>query len=498
MKRWSDWFIGSATLGFVVLFVAACPSSSGRNGGTTVDPTKTSEEGDYSAETKADFAVAYKTYEQAIQGGLEEDECERVAEAFEEVHEDSGVGVPEALFNAGLVWDKCGNTKRSADYLEDANEIAKAQAVARLKAAGKSTSDAAPGYAPAYILLGAHAYREGNKTQAKRMFDNARESDRRSTEAYTNLGVLQREQKQWAEAQLNLRRALAVNSDFMTAFAQMALLYLEVADDNEQMLDIVELVSQQATARAVEIKSDPLIVAPIHNIWGLALVRKGDVVRAVEQFNKARRLNPEFFEAHMNYGAVNLSFRGFAEAEKAFRAAIGLRPDDFQAHLSLGASLRGLERYDEARTEYEKARQLDPASPGAYYNLAVLMQDYEMATAGDMDAQIALLGKATQVYREFIQKCGSNREACVRKRPGEEDRDMRDRAEERIKACKQTISGLREAQELAAEVAQMEAEAQAQQEAAPPPEEGEGGESGDDAEAGGGAEEGADEEAGEE
>lgn len=465
MRRLSDTVLVICTLGLIVALVSAC---SGRQSGgsTQVDPEKIGEEGSYDEETQANFIDAYKTYEQAAQGGLDEGECDNVADTFEEIHENSAAGVPEALFNAGLVWDKCGDQEKATDFFEQANKIAKAREVALAKAEGQPTSDVAPGFAPAFIQLGAYAYKSGNKGQAKRLFDQARESDRRSTEAYTNLGILQREDEQWSDAQLNFRRALAVNSDFMTAFAQMALLYLEVAEENRQMYDIVELVSQQATGRAAEIKSNPLDIAPIFNIWGLSLIRQGDVVRAVEKFNKARTLDPEFFEAHMNYGAVNLSFRGFAEAEKAFRSAVKLRPDSYQAHLSLGAALRGLDRFDDARASYEKARQIDSSAPGAYYNLAVLTQDYELSSAGDMDAQIALLGKAKQVYQEFIQKCRSRSEDCVRKRIDEPAQDMREIAQKRIKACEETMAGLREAKQLAAEAAAIEAEMQQDMQAA--------------------------------
>lgn len=461
MKRWNDHLVVIAVLGLLVVLSVACSSrqDQGRGTGAADDD---SGPGTYSQAIQADFAKAYQTYQQAAQGGMTEDECERVAEEFEEVHEDSGSGVPEALFNAGMVWERCNNANKARDFLEQANKVAKQHSddyTAAQRKAGKKVGEASPGYAPSYIQLGVYAYREKNKGQAKRFFDLARQSDRRSFEAYTNLGILDREDRNWSDAQLNLRRALAVNSDFMTAFAQMALLYLEVAEENQQMLDIVELVSQQATGRAAEIKANPIDLAPLHNTWGLALIRKGDVVGSVKQFDTARRLNPSFFEAHMNYGAVNLSFRGFQAAEQAFRKAVSLQPEDYQAMLSLGAALRGLEKFGEARTAYEKARQIDAQSPGAYYNLAVLMQDYEMSGAGGMDAQIVLLSKAKQLYRSFLSKCQTRARDCLRKRPGESDTDMREVAERRIKACDETIKGLRQAKGLAAEAARLEKQA---------------------------------------
>lgn len=467
---------------FLFAFVALFAFATGcgpRGGGTTPDGPRTGTGAVVTEETQANFEEAYQEYEKALQGGLEESECDHIAGQFEEVSEDVDSGLPEALFNAGKVWDKCGNRENAANYFERANEAAKAHSKGK-----------APGFAPALIYLGIYSYHNNDKRRAKQYFDQAREADRRSTEAYTNLGVLRSEQayqthktqglspamEQYREAQTELRRALAVNSDYMTAFAQMAILYLSIAEENPQMLDITELVCQQATSRAAQIKADPIDVAPIYNIWGLALIRKGDIVRAVEQFDRARELDPNFYEAHMNYGAVNLSFRGYSAAAQAFRKAIDLRPDDYQAHLSLGASLRGMEQYQKAKTIYEKAQQIDGAAPGSYYNLGVLMQDYLLTSAGDMDAQIAMLEKAKQEYRRFLGKCQGRREDCVRRRPGEEDQDMMEAAQKRIEACDETINGLREARELEAEAARMaaEAEAAAQQQGADQQQPGEG------------------------
>jgi tetratricopeptide (TPR) repeat protein len=392
-----------------------------------------------SARTRADFDGAVQSFNEADHDGLSGGECRRLARSFTRIAKQVEHGLPDALFNAGRIWERCGERNRARAMFEKANQ-----------AAQRHTKGEATGFAPALVHLGVYAYEKGDKAGAKALFDQARLADRRSTEAYTNLGRLDREAENWGDAQLNLRRALAVNSDYIDAFGQMALLYLKIAEHNRQMLDITTLVCQQAVSRGRAIKAAPVQVAPIHNVWGQALLRKGDVVRAVEQFDTARQLNPHLFEAHMNFGAVNLSFRGYQAAEGAFRKAINLQPDNYEAHLSLGAALRGLDQYGEARASYEKARQIDGDAPGAYYNLAVLMQDYELTSAGGMAQQVKALRTAKGLFRDFVRKCQGRRDACVRARVGEEDQDMTQVAEKRMKAIDETISGLREAQALTA------------------------------------------------
>ena len=62
---------------------------------------------------------------------------------------------------------------------------------------------------------------------------------------------------------------------------------------------------------------------------------------AVEEFANAAKLDPTFFEAQMNYAAVNLSFRGFEQAQSAYQKALEMRPNDYDAHLGLALALRG-------------------------------------------------------------------------------------------------------------------------------------------------------------
>jgi len=82
-----------------------------------------------------------------------------------------------------------------------------------------------------------------------------------------------------------------------------------------QALELAALVCSQA------IRKNPNY-APIHNTAGLIQNELGQVNGAVAEFATAAKLDPKFFEAQMNYAAVNLSFRGFSEAEKAYDRAL--------------------------------------------------------------------------------------------------------------------------------------------------------------------------------
>ena len=102
---------------------------------------------------------------------------------------------------------------------------------------------------------------------------------------------------------------------------------------NRQQLELASLVAGRG------VQTDPNY-APLHNTAGLIQVELRDYNNSVKSFGRARALDPNFFEAHMNYAAVNLQFRGFKPAEDAYRAALRIR-NDYDARLGLALALRG-------------------------------------------------------------------------------------------------------------------------------------------------------------
>jgi tetratricopeptide (TPR) repeat protein len=228
-------------------------------------------------------------------------------------------------------------------------------------------------------------------------------------------------------ARKNLQRALAVDDTYMPAFNQLALYYLEAAKQkagrqstrrvaigaskkekkvDTQALDLAELVTTQAIRKNGT-------YAPIFNTAGMIKVELGNLNSAVQAFNTARKLDPSFYEAQMNFAAVNLQFRGFEQAEEAYRAALKMRPNDYDAHLGLALALRGGtndSNFDKnvpaAAAELEAAKKIAPDRPEAYYNDAILTQEYKAKSGGSNNE--VKLNDAKGLFAQFIQKAGSD------------------------------------------------------------------------------------------
>jgi tetratricopeptide (TPR) repeat protein len=133
----------------------------------------------------------------------------------------------------------------------------------------------------------------------------------------------------------------------------------------------------------------------------------------VSEFNNARSIDPAFYEAQMNYAAVNLQFRGFDEATKAYRKAVELRPNDYDAHLGLALAIRGGitdSNFDasvaEASAELAKAKTIAPDRPETYYNEAILTQEFKAKSGKGASNEPELLN-AKKLFGDFIAKAGS-------------------------------------------------------------------------------------------
>lgn len=455
-KKMRDRFLGNIFVFFVVLlFLGRCSSTQSK--GETTSSVKLGEGATpkITKEIREGFEGAVNLFNKLKEGGLTPQECEEVVAAFKKISDEVKGGFAEAIYNAGVVYEECKMEEKAKEMFELAIKINNK-------------------FAPPYVKLALFEFKKPGHGRAESLLKQALEADRRSYEAYTNLAIIQRERGELVEAQTNLRRALAINSDYMPAFAQMALLYMDIAEKKPQLLDIALLVCQQAVSR------DPNW-APIYLIWGLAYIRKGDIVEALNKFQKAIELNPGFYEANMDFGAITLSFRGYEDATKALKQAVEIEPKSYEALIGYGVALRGLERYKEAEQQYKKALELDPNRPDAYYNLAILYQDYLPRTVSGtspeeiMNQQIELYKQAIQYYNQFLTKCEAQPASCRFKDIiTYKEIDITEKARKRIDNCNQLIAGLKEAIQLQKEAEKMKQEmAKQKAEQAVQPEQGE-------------------------
>lgn len=412
-------------------------------------------------------------------GDWNESTCDETAKLFLDAADEQGDKTfSEAIYNAGLAYQRCKKTAEAKKLFQQV-----------LDKNGK--------FHQARVQIALYSFAESGEKNVDEAITQMRQAaitdaQFKNVEALVNLAMLYMKRgnnvadndgaNDYQRAKKYIQSALAVDDGFMPAFNQLALYYLNSAKQkagrdtkkktatnagkekkiDTQALELAALVCSQAIRKNAR-------YAPIHNTAGMINVELGNLNGAVGSFNTARTLDPDFYEAQMNYAAVNLQFRGFEQAEQAYRAAVKMKPNDYDAHLGLALALRGQindANFDkmvaDASAELDAAKKIAPDRPETYYNEAILTQEYK-AKSGGKEAEGAL-NAAKALFGQFIQKAGSATEFA----------DAVKRAKERVTEIDQIIEFNRQTEaERKASEAEMR-QKQAEQEAKG--DEGEGGE----------------------
>jgi Tfp pilus assembly protein PilF len=355
---------------------SASPSSGGTAtvGGKTI---KTAGGQSLNSRAHAQWADGLKTFKSYEPKNWNDAHCDETSGKFE-----SAASIQpkfaEALYMAGLSQDRCGRRDKALSFYDQA-----------LRANAR--------FCKARVAVALGHLNDGQASAAEREFAQSVSDDPQCTEGYVNLAILQRRRglEGNKEALSNLRRALAIDAQYLPAFNEMALLYLSEAADNEKKLDLAEVVCSQAQ----KINAN---YAPIYNTWGLIDLRRGKIIDASAKFQKASELDDKIFEAHMNFARITIGFRGYQDARSAYEHALTLQPTSFEAQLGLGVALRGLQDNAKAQEAYEKANKLQPNRPEPYFNLGVLFQDFQNGTTEDMK-------KAKGYYEEFLSRASGDK-----------------------------------------------------------------------------------------
>jgi tetratricopeptide (TPR) repeat protein len=117
---------------------------------------------------------------------------------------------------------------------------------------------------------------------------------------------------------------------------------------------------------------------------------KGEFERALEYYDEALKVRPEFPEAEFQRANALVSLKRFADAESAFKRAIELRPNWSPPFTNLGLLLIRLDRDDEAANLLRQALKLDAQNEVAMRVLAEVR-----LRAGDAKEALELSRKVT-------------------------------------------------------------------------------------------------------
>jgi tetratricopeptide (TPR) repeat protein len=147
-----------------------------------------------------------------------------------------------------------------------------------------------------------------------------------------------------------------------------------------------------------------------HYNLGTALAQRLKVDDAIQQYQRALQLRPDYREAHYILGAAFETKGQLPLAIQHYEMALKLDPNYVDAYVHLGTAMATQNRLDEAIYHYGRALNLQPENADAHYNLGVAL-----TRQGKLDTAIEHYGKALQIQPDSADTHYNLGNALVRK-----------------------------------------------------------------------------------
>lgn len=129
---------------------------------------------------------------------------------------------------------------------------------------------------------------------------------------------------------------------------------------------------------------------------GIVYDDKGDYDQAIRDYTRAIELDPQYAEAYYNRGFAYDNKGDHDQAIKDYSKVIELKPQIIAAYINRGAAYAQKGDYDQAIRDYTKAIESNPQHAGAYYNRGSAHDD-----KGDYDQAIRDYTKAIELNPRY-------------------------------------------------------------------------------------------------
>lgn len=163
----------------------------------------------------------------------------------------------------------------------------------------------------------------------------------------------------------------------------------------------------QCFEKAIELKPD---FEKTYLNLGIAYTQLGDYKTAQKSYEKALKLNSYLVEATYNLGRVLFLKGDFQKSIEAYEKAIIIGIDDVDTFNNIGVAFKKLGDINSAINYYKKAISVDPSYARAYLNLGNALAEQQK-----YDASIEAFGKAIEITPQYARAYNNLGLALARK-----------------------------------------------------------------------------------
>ncbi len=276
-----------------------------------------------------------------------------------------------------------------------------------------------PDHLEARSNLGAAYARLGDYAAAIEQYQRALELDPANAAVRFNLGLAFYNAARIREAAAEFSRVVTAQPDHRNAAVLLADCYLRMGE-NRKVIELLQPLYQTHTddrallyllgtalIRDGQSERGQLLVdrilragdsAEARLMLGTARMMARDYRGALEEFERAVKLNPKLPSAHAYYGRALLATGDRDAAMEQFRRELALNPNDFDSNLYAGVLLKQEQKFDEALPHLERALRVRPGAPSVRYQIGSLY-----VSTGRLEEAQRILEELVREWPDFAE-----------------------------------------------------------------------------------------------
>jgi tetratricopeptide (TPR) repeat protein len=173
-----------------------------------------------------------------------------------------------------------------------------------------------------YLKNGKTLYQKGDYPKAKLEFKNAIQADKKQTEAYYYLALMDEQARNWSDMYANLTKTIELNPKYLEAHLKLGQLFL-LSNEPEKTLEQVEIM--------LKISADNPEAMVLKSAY---LFKKNDIAGAMSLVDNVLGKKPDYIEAIMLKAVIFSTQKNYPAALALINKALQEHPNDMALNLT--------------------------------------------------------------------------------------------------------------------------------------------------------------------